>query len=72
MEEARVKEKVIFILIAIALIFIPGIKMGVNAAEDSARVISKLDKVLANQAEMFKQFDEIKQELKVIKIRATR
>ncbi len=66
------KGKIALVLIVTALVFILGIQMGLSAEEDSARIISKLDKVLANQAEIFRQFDEIKQELNVIKIRATR
>ena len=64
--------KIFISLIAIVLIFALGIQLGFCAEGDTAKVISKLDEVLANQAEILKQFDGIKQELAIIKIRATR
>lgn len=39
---------------------------------DTTAIISKLEKVLANQVEIFKQFAEIKKELVTIKVRASR
>ena len=69
--------KGVIILVATVLIFALGIQAGLSkekekTALDTDRVIRKLDEVLANQAEILKQFEEIKQELQVIKVRATR
>ena len=69
--------KGVIILVATVLIFALGIQAGLSkekeeSALDTNRVIRKLDEVLANQAEILKQFEEIKQELGVIKVRATR
>jgi len=72
-----VKGKIVFVLVAVLLIFALGTELGLSkeketAASDSAKIMRKLSEVLANQAEILKQFDEVKQELAVIKIRATR
>ena len=71
------KGKIVFVLIAVLLILALGTQVGVSkeedaAVSDSARIMRKLNEILANQAEIFKQFSEVKQELAVIKIRATR
>lgn len=73
----KVKGKIVFVLVAALLILAVGIQVGVSKEEDvsgldSARIMRKLSEILANQAEILKQFDEVKQELAVIKIRATR
>ena len=39
---------------------------------DTGRIVRKLDQVLKNQETIFQQFSEIKQELNVIRIRASR
>ncbi|MBN2096895.1 MAG: hypothetical protein JW714_00290 [Candidatus Omnitrophica bacterium] len=39
---------------------------------DTAQLMRKLDTILANQAEIIKQFEMIKQELEIIKVRASR
>ena len=39
---------------------------------DTGRIMRKLEQVTANQEEIFKQFEEIKRELAVIKVRASR
>ena len=64
-------------LTAIALVFALGIEAGFSrekekATLDSTAIIAKLDEVLANQVEIFVEFDEIKQELRIIKVRASR
>ena len=69
--------KIIFVLVAIALIFALGMPTGFSrekekATLDSTAIIAKLDEVLANQVEIFVEFDEIKQELRIIKVRASR
>ena len=71
------KKKATLILIAMLLIFVLGTQAGFSKEKaetdfDAARVIGKLDQVLTNQAEILEQFEQIKQELAVIKIRATR
>jgi hypothetical protein len=72
-----VKGKIVFVLVATLLIFALGIQPGVSKEEDaavpdSAKIVRRLNEILANQAEILKQFSEVKQELAVIKIRATR
>ena len=44
-----------------------------QAAEKNsiADVMLKLDKVIKNQEKIFERFDEVKEELRIIKIRAT-
>lgn len=71
------KGKIVFVLVAALLILALGTELGLSkeketAVSDSAKIMRKLNEVLANQAEILKQFDEVKQELAVIKIRATR
>lgn len=71
------KKKVILVLVAIALIFALGMPTGFSrekekATLDSTAIIAKLDEVLANQVEILAEFDEIKQELRIIKVRASR
>ncbi len=68
-----------FVLIATVLIFALGIQAGFSkdnekgkAESDTSEIAQRLDEVLANQAEILKQFDEIKQELAIIKVRASR
>ncbi|MFC1631008.1 hypothetical protein ACFL2I_00455 [Candidatus Omnitrophota bacterium] len=43
-----------------------------QASLDQLKIERQLDQVLANQAEILKQFEEIKQELEIIKVRASR
>lgn len=69
--------KIIFVLVAIVLIFALGMPTGFSrekekATLDSTAIIAKLDEVLANQVEILAEFDEIKQELRIIKVRASR
>jgi uncharacterized membrane protein len=69
--------KIIFVLVAIVLIFALGMSTGFSqekekATLDSTAIIAKLDEVLANQVEILAEFDEIKQELRIIKVRASR
>ena len=71
------KGKIVFVLIAAVLIFTLGTQLGLSkeketAVSDTAKIMHKLNEILANQAEILKQFSEVKQELAVIKIRATR
>ena len=71
------KGKIVFVLIAALLILALGTQVGVSKEEDAAgldtaKIMRKLNEILANQAEILKQFGEVKQELAVIKIRATR
>lgn len=39
---------------------------------DITRIMRKLEQITLNQEEIFKQFEEIKQELAIIKVRASR
>lgn len=71
------KGKVPIILVAAALILVLGLQIGFCQEKEEARldagtIIRKLNEVLANQAEILKQFEEIKQELAIIKVRASR
>lgn len=72
------KKKLIFFLVVTVLIFGLGIQLGLSQDREkvkldtTAEIMSKLKEVLANQAEILNQFEEVKQELAVIKIRATR
>ncbi len=43
----------------------------VASSESSAKVLQKLDQILEHQQQMLKRFDEVMEELKIIKIRAT-
>lgn len=68
------RAKAILVLVASILIFALGIQVGLTREkeeEDIAKIMRKLDGILANQAEIFRQFDEIRQELSIIKIRVT-
>jgi len=72
-----VKKKVMLILIAALLISALGTQVGLSkekeaAAIDTAEIMHKLNEILANQAEALEQFAEIKQELAIIKVRASR
>ena len=72
------KETIFTVLVAAVIIFvILGIESGFSQGEEKVnleftKIVRKLDEVLANQTEMFRQLNEIKQELAVIKIRASR
>ncbi len=71
------QRKVFSVLVAALLILALGIQLGLckqeeKAVSDAAKIMRKLNEILANQAEILKQFSEVKQELAVIKIRATR
>lgn len=64
-------------LVAITLILVLGAQTGFSrekeeATADTDKIMHKLDEVLANQNEILAQFDQIKQELEVIKVRASR
>ena len=69
--------KIIFVLVALALISALGTQVVFSKekqapALDTSKIVRKLDEVLANQAEILKKFEEIKQELAIIKVRASR
>ena len=67
--------KILTVLVATTLIFILGIQVGLSKEEsalDTSETMRKLDKILLNQTEILKQFEEVRQELVIIKIRASR
>ena len=67
--------RIVIVLVATVLIFALGIQMGLGKEEsalDKSEIMRKLDKILVNQAEILKEFAEVKQELAIIKIRASR
>ena len=71
------QRKVFSVLVAALLILALGIQLGLckqeeKAVSDAAKIMRKLNEILTNHAEILKQFGEVKQELAVIKIRATR
>lgn len=71
------QKKMLIALVATAIVFALGIQRGFSREQEeatvsAAEVMNKLDEVLANQAEMLRQFEAIKQELEIIKIRASR
>ena len=43
-----------------------------EAPKDQAEVVSRLDKLLKSQAEILQRLEEIKQELYIVKVRATK
>ena len=72
------KAKTVLILITTALIFTLSVQEGALSQEkdelspDAAGIMRKLDEILDNQAKIFEQIDMIKQELEIIKVRASR
>lgn len=71
------QRKIFIVLAAGLLIFVLGMQMGLSKESleidiESGKIIRKLDEVLFNQAEILKQFSEIKQDLQIIKIRSSR
>ncbi|UCB56690.1 MAG: hypothetical protein JSV30_05660 [Candidatus Omnitrophota bacterium] len=66
--------KPVFVLIAVILIFALWLQFGLCQEEErtSDKIMQKLDKILLNQNEVFKQLDEIKKELMIVKMRSSR
>jgi len=68
--------RILCILAATLLVLALGMQVGLSQDEEAhagaGTIMNKLDKVLANQAEILEQFEEIRQELVVIKVRASR
>lgn len=65
----------IVLLMGTILIFALGMQAGLSkeeAALDTSETMRKLDKILLNQSEILKQFEEIKEELRIIKVRASK
>lgn len=72
--EKEGKMKPVFVLIAVILIFALWLQFGLCQEEErtSDKIMQKLDKILLNQNEVFKQLDEIKKELMIVKMRSSR
>ncbi len=73
----KVKRKVMAALVSIILILAVGSRVGLGKDKeepqlDPAQILQRLEEVLTNQQEMFKQFEEVKQELEIIRVRASR
>ncbi len=71
------QRKVSIVLLAVVFISVMGTQAVLgkdkeDTAIDTVEIMDKFDAVLANQAELLKQIAEIKQELAIIKIRASR
>ncbi|MFH1046435.1 MAG: hypothetical protein V1727_05675 [Candidatus Omnitrophota bacterium] len=70
-------QKGVLLLLLVALLLSLGIRQVIGQQEDgegfsSQQVMSKLDAVMASQQEILKKLDEIKQDLAVIQVRATK
>lgn len=70
-------KKMFIALVAAAIVFALGVQSSFSREQEEAtvsatKIINKLDEILANQAEILRQFEAIKQELEIIKIRASR
>ncbi|MBN3037859.1 MAG: hypothetical protein JW869_00410 [Candidatus Omnitrophica bacterium] len=67
---------VLSLLLATLIIFALGLRMGIcqdaGANGNVAKILHKLDQILANQEEIFRQFEVVQEELEIIKVRATR
>lgn len=73
----KVKRKAMAALVIIILILAVGSRVGLGKDKEQpqlnpAQILQRLEEVLSNQQEMFKQFEEVKQELEIIRVRASR
>jgi hypothetical protein len=73
----KVKRKTIAALVVIVLILAVGSRVGLGKDKepdqvDPVEILQRLDQVLENQQEMFRQFAAIQQELDIIRVRASR
>jgi hypothetical protein len=73
----KVKRKAMAALVIIILTIALGSRVGLGKDKeepqlDPAQILQRLEEVLTNQQEMFKQFEEVKQELEIIRVRASR
>ena len=70
------KKMITTVALLAALIIILGAQSGICSSHDrqpdAAMLMEKLEVVLENQAEIITQLKEVKEELEVVKIRATR
>lgn len=67
------KLKTVFVLLATVIIIGLGMQVAISQEKKETNLdAQKLDQILSNQAEILKQFEDIKQELTIIKIRASR
>ena len=69
--------KILIVMTSIVLVLVLGPEVGFGREKEAqelsaGEVLRELDKILNNQDEIFKQLEEIKQELAVIKVRASR
>lgn len=70
------KKMITTVALLAALIVVLGAQSGICSSHDSqpdaAMLMEKLEVVLKNQAEIIAQLKEVKEELEVVKVRATR
>jgi Tfp pilus assembly protein PilO len=69
--------KIFVVLITAVLVFTLGAQLGLSkeqeqSSPDAEAIMRKLEQVLSNQEEILKQNEQIKQELAIIKVRASR
>lgn len=60
-----------FIFILFNVYSLPLVSAETSAPADSGSIMSKLDKIEANQTEILKQLEDLKSELQIVKIRVS-
>ncbi len=73
------KHKIAFILIMAVLMVGWAARLGLSqeqqkqdSAVDTSEIVQKLNQIMATQQQILQEFNEIKQELAIIKVRASR
>ena len=73
MERKTLAGILLVVIIFLGFSIFNDVRISQAAEKDSIKdVIVKLDQVIKNQQEMFKRFDAVMEELRVVKVRATR
>ncbi len=73
MERKTLALVLLVVIIALGVSIFNDARITQAAEKDSLNdVVVKLDQVIKNQQEMFKRFDAVMEELKIVKVRATR
>ena len=70
-------KRLFLVVIGAILVFVLGLQLGYGQERrktdlDAGEIGSKLDEILDNQDKMLEYFEEMKEELSVIKVRASR
>ena len=69
------KRMIPFIVAAVMIISVVGLRFSnaqQSGPDDVQRILQKLDKILANQSDMKEDLQEVKKELEIVKVRASR